>query len=377
MQKNKCIAITDGRLPSIKEIDILTDEEKSYLTDVLNQTRHAYSYDKTIHELFEAQASITPNNIAVVFENKRLTYKELNQKANQLAHYIKQQYQIKPDDLIVLCLGQTKQLLIAILGILKAGGAYVPIDPESPQDRIKYVLQDTRAKLIITDEVNESQINFDIKSIKKITTLVIDSKTVQNTVLSEQKLTNPKTDAKATNLAYVIYTSGTTGNPKGVMIEHKGVTSLVKNVDYITIEQSDSFIQLADIAFDAATFEIWGALLNGARLNLIEDKLEVFSDIEKFRQQLDGNKITIVWLTKTLFDQLYLQDNTLFKNLKYLLVGGEALDYRLISQLVNSKYRPKYIINGYGPTENTTFSCSLNISKKISNSAPQFQLVGH
>lgn len=148
------------------------------------------------------------------------------------------------------------------------------------------------------------------------------------------------------------------------MIEHRGVVSLVKNVDYIRVNPHDSFIQFSDPGFDAATFEIWTPLLNGAKLVIPENKIDLFGDIKSLRKTLTKNKVTVLWLTKSLFGYLFTADESIFESIKYLLVGGEALNKPLISRLVNSNDAPKNVINGYGPTENTTFSCTLNITKE-------------
>lgn len=192
--------------------------------------------------------------------------------------------------------------------------------------------------------------------------IVINAPSTQQKLSSQQK-TDPAHNIASDNLANIIYTSGSTGKPKGVMVTHRGVVSLVKNVDYINICPSDTFIQFADIAFDAATFEIWGPLLNGAKLYIPHNPMHLLADTKALNKTLVENAISILWLTKSLFDQLFLSDQGIFKSIKYLLIGGEALNKKLLSKLVNSSYAPQNIINGYGPTENTTFSCTLNIKK--------------
>ncbi|WP_260511758.1 AMP-binding protein [Coxiella burnetii] len=149
----------------------------------------------------------------------------------------------------------------------------------------------------------------------------------------------------ADHLAYVIYTSGTTGDPKGVMIEHKSVISLVKENGFLNIQANDVLLQLASPIFDAAIFEIWGALLNGAKLILPKGKLDILNSIDQFKKFLTKNKISILWLTKTLFDNLYQLDNTLFNSIRYLLIGGESLAPSLIQKLCSQKLRPQYILD--------------------------------
>lgn len=329
-----------------------------------NNTYQAYPQDKTIHQLFEEQVERTPDNIALVYENVRLNYRELNNRSNQLAHYIKNKYNIQSDDLIALLLNRSEYMLIAILAVLKSGGAYVPIDPKYPNNRVEYILDDTQAKLVLT---NYKHCNDNIGNTYRlqhpITFLSIDDKELQANLADVQK-TNLKQNSRTSNLAYVIYTSGTTGTPKGVMIEHGNVVSLVVGSNFIKITSNDHILQLADLSFDASTFEIWGTFLNGAVLYLPVNILELVADTNLLEVMIIKNQISILWLTKTLFDQIYLKNNKIFNKLNYLLIGGEILNYSLVQRLVNSKYRPNHLINGYGPTENTTFSSTFAITAK-------------
>jgi amino acid adenylation domain-containing protein/non-ribosomal peptide synthase protein (TIGR01720 family) len=356
-EQGKEIKITDLRYISEKQYELLIN--------TWNATDKEYPSEKTIHELFEEQVERTPDNIALVYEDVKLTYKELNARSNQLANYLRQTYDIKPDDLIALCLDRSEQMLIAILAVLKSGGAYVPMDPSYPDDRVAYLLADINAKVLLANGIYQARLEKVNQAIGKeeIGIVAVDGKEILEELLV-QPATNPMTATTSTSLAYVIYTSGTTGNPKGVMIEHKGVVSLVKGVDYVHIGTNDCFIQLADIAFDAATFEIWGGLLNGARLFIPSDRTSLFADMSLFKHTIITNGISVLWLTKALFDQLFLLDQSVFKEIKYLLVGGEALNQELMLRLINSASAPQNVINGYGPTENTTFSCSFNLSKE-------------
>ncbi len=348
----------------ISEYQILTTEEYNKIVYEWNKTERSYSTNKIIPQLFEEQVEKTPDNIAIIYEEVKLTYNELNQRANQLAHYLRKSYQIQGDELCVLCLERSEYMLIAILGVLKAGGAYVPIDPGYPKDRISYILEDTQAKVVLTNKMYEDRLtNIHINSVNPtamIKILAIDNPALQSKI-NQELVGNLVVSITSQNLAYVIYTSGTTGKPKGVMIEHRGVVSLVKNIGYVIVSTEDSIMQLADMAFDAATFEIYTALLNGAKLFIPNHKIDLTADVKKMQNYIIDNKISILWLTTTLFEQLYIQLEDIFSSLTYLLVGGEALRYKIVNKLANSVYKPKNFINGYGPTENTTFSCSYNI----------------
>ncbi|MCB1712028.1 MAG: amino acid adenylation domain-containing protein, partial [Candidatus Riesia sp.] len=348
----------------------LSTQEQHKLLINYNNTQAPFPHNKTIQQLFEEQAERTPDNVAIIYNNIRLTYKELNERANRLASYLITNHSITPDTLIPLLLDRSEHMIISILAVLKAGGAYVPMDPDYPDERINYILEDTGSRIIITNKKYEERLQEIIQTDtdqQKISIVSVDDANSASNLphlLSKDQTANPAIkDLSSTNLAYVIYTSGTTGKPKGVMIEHRGVVSLVKEVDYIKVNNQDTSIQLADTAFDAAIFEIWISLLNGGKLFIPHNTMVLFTDTGLFKEVLVKEDISILWLTKTLFDQLFLIDTTLFKDIKYLLVGGEALNKKLIKTLRDSDDAPQNILNGYGPTENTTFSCTFNISK--------------
>ncbi|MFO0318858.1 MAG: amino acid adenylation domain-containing protein, partial [Neisseriaceae bacterium] len=358
------LAKNNTKLISVKELTLLNSELYKKIIYDWNDTNREYPSNITIESLFAKQVLKTPDKIAVVYKNRQLTYQKLNQKANQLASYIRTLQQINPDNLIALCLDRSDYMLISTLAILKSGSAYVPIDPNYPDDRISYILEDTKTELILTNELYCDK----LLSLIKVKSLMVNVISIDNDSLlahlNDLPDINLTTNTNSNNLAYVIYTSGSTGKPKGVMIEHRNVVSLVKNVDYVKISANDCILQLASIAFDATTFEIWGSLLNGAKIYCPSDALKLVSDLELFEKVLIEHNVSILWLTKILFDQLYLQDNTIFSSLKYLLIGGEALNYNIVYDLVHSNYKPQHLINGYGPTENTTFSCTFEISSK-------------
>jgi amino acid adenylation domain-containing protein/thioester reductase-like protein len=354
---NKLLSDPAGPLATT---DLTFLEERNQLLYAFNDTCCFYPKDKMIHQLFEEQAEKTPDSIVLIYENHRLTYSELNHRANQLAHYLINQYQIKPDDLIVLFLDRNIDMLIAMLAILKAGGAYVSLNLNSHNERTKYILEESKSRIVITNYQIQDKINQFANPFDQISYIAIDHGEIR-VKLEQQLTTNVITRATSANLAHVIYTSGTTGLPKGVMIEHRNVVSLVKNVTYFHANELDTFALFSDVTFDAATFEIWGALLNGAKLFIPSNSLELLSNTERFKEILAENQITILWLTKTLFDQLFYSDESIFSKLNYLLVGGESLNKCLIYKLSASRHKPVNLINGYGPTENTTFSCTYNI----------------
>ena len=338
------------------QIRLLSPEEYQQIIYAWNQTDREYPRDKTIHQLFAEQVKRTPDKTAVVFEDKSLSYRELDQKSNQLARYIRAVYQqqtkteLVANTLIAICVERSLDMIIGILGILKAGAAYVPIDPHYPEERIHYILQETLAPIILTE--NHLQNKLALTKKHELTQII----TLDTVPYLNQDAIKLPDFVDAEHLVYVIYTSGTTGHPKGVMIEHHSVVSLVKNNGFLDIGEEEVFLQLSSPVFDAATFEIWGALMNGSTLIIPPSGLNILNNVDKFKFYIENHRVSILWLTKTLFDALFSIEKDIFNHLKCLLVGGEALNSELINLLCSRSTKPRYILNGYGPTEATTFS---------------------
>ncbi|NQU32406.1 MAG: amino acid adenylation domain-containing protein, partial [Bacteroidetes bacterium] len=355
----------------LSEFSLLTETEYQQIIIDWNKTGAStgpatwYPEVKTIYQLFEEQVLKTPDNIAVVFpstgaaQDRQLTYAELNAKANQLARYLQSQTTIKPDTLIAICLDRCLEMIIGILGIMKAGGAYVPIDPEYPAERISYILDDTVTALVLT----RSRFVERLQGITIINLIELDSNCYQDRESTPLPIQN-----KPTDLAYVMYTSGTTGKPKGVMNSHGNIISLVIN-DFIKVTDKDSFAFLSSPVFDASVFEIWMSLCYGAKLVIPADTKELVATANNFISFLDKNSINIIWLTKTLFNTIFSNNQSVFKNIKYLLIGGEALDVDIINSLIATEDKPQNILNGYGPTESTTFATTYLIADIIKSSS--------
>ena len=350
----------------VTALPLMTEVEREQILVEWNNTKTDYPNDKCIHQLFEEQVEKNPNAIAVVFEEQKLTYSQLNSKANQLAHYL-QKLGVVPETLVGICVERSVEMVVGILAILKAGGAYVPLDPNYPTSRLNYMVEDAQLSMILTQEKWQHHL----------------SKTAAQVICLEPDI--PKT-ASAENLtvsisitsehqAYMMYTSGSTGLPKGVKIRHQGVVRLVKNTNYTNLTEGDIFLQLAPISFDAATLEIWGSLLNGGILVVMPPHKPSLGEIGAAVRE---NQITTLWLSAGLFQLMIEEELENLKSLKQLLAGGDVLSVTHVQKVVEKLPGCK-LINGYGPTENTTFTCcfavkadsnlekSVPIGKPISN----------
>ena len=328
----------------LQDLKWLSGKELVYLTTTLNETFSDYPRNQTIATLLEEQAERHPERIAVSFRDQQLSYRQLNNLANALAWRLREEYAIQANSLVGVMLDRSEQMVLAILAILKAGGAYVPIDPGYPRERINYLLEDTQCRVVLTQHQHQTLAG-------ETPVLLIDR---QDKTITETPPNNPPTVNAPSDLAYVIYTSGTTGKPKGVMVPQRGVVRLVKNTNYIQLDETHKILQTGPLAFDASTFEIWGALLNGGSVHITAEN--ELLDIPGLKQTLLDKAITTMWLTSSLCNQLIEHDISLFQTLRYLLVGGERLSPPHIKRL-HETYAEIQLINGYGPTENTTFTC--------------------
>ncbi|MEH2068924.1 MAG: amino acid adenylation domain-containing protein [Nostoc sp.] len=336
----------------VEELSLLTQSERHQLLVEWNDTQTNYPQDKCIHQLFEEQVQHNPNAVAVVFGNQQLTYQQLNAQANQLAHYLRS-LGVTADTLVGICVERSLLMVVGILGILKAGGAYVPLDPEYPQERLSFILEDTQLSVILTQEKLVSKLGDRLRrgfADRKVDVICLDSNW---DIISQQTQQNSTTSSKAQDLAYVMYTSGSTGQPKGVSIVHRSVVRLVKETNYVSISAQDVIAQASNYAFDAATFEIWGALLNGARLVGVSKELAILP--KDFAAFIKAQTISVLFLTTALFNQIAQEVPSAFNSLRHLLFGGEAVDPKWVKEVLKNG-APQRLLHVYGPTENTTFS---------------------
>ena len=341
------------------KLPLLSDAEEHQLLVRWNQTKTDYPDDQCIHQLFESQVLCTPHAVAVVFEDEQLTYWELNARANQLAHYL-QLHGVRQHALVGICMERSVDLLIGILAILKVGGVYVPLDPSYPRERLAFMLSDAQVQVLLTQQhLNEG--------LPEHGAQVVCLDTDWNAIcgLSQD---NPKSGVFATDCSYVIYTSGSTGLPKGVRIRHRGVVRLVKQTNYVRLSLDETFLQLAAFSFDAATFEIWGCLLNGGRLVVMSGNRPSLMELGQTIRQY---QVTTLWLTAGLFHQMVDQRIEDLKSVRQLLAGGDVLSVAMVEKVLR-QLKNCQLINGYGPTENTTFTCCYSVTQlaSLGNSVP-------
>ncbi|MFB2837779.1 amino acid adenylation domain-containing protein [Floridanema evergladense] len=304
-----------------------------------NQTQTNYPLNQTFVDLFEQQVEQNPDRIALVFESQSLTYQQLNQKANQVAHYLINHHQIQPDTLIAICVERSFEMIIGILAILKSGGAYLPIDPDYPQERIQFMLEDSATSLLLTQSYIKDKLP--LNTLKKSCKVIC----LEPETFDFQSITNPPTRSKPENLAYLIYTSGSTGQPKGVAIEHRGLTNFVLAWAHNFQLQSHSrCLQLASLSFDMSLGEIAPTLITGACLYL--SKKETLLHSQSLLNFIAKSKISHIIIPPSILSVL---PQTALPDLQSIVVGGEVCSAELVTKWADGRQ----FYNGYGPTETT------------------------
>ncbi len=317
--------------------------------------------NKTVIELFAQQVQSNPNKIALKHNDEILTYTQLDKKSSRLAQHLRQQYSLfygkplAPDTIIGFCFARGINPIISALAIVKAGGAYLPIDPAYPSERVAYMLTNSSAAILLSDEKTLAKLPA-VKQ-QQLPTIQLDQDWTEISNPSHHQL---EVINKSSDLIYVMYTSGSTGKPKGVMVEQHSVIRVVKDTNFVQVRHDDKIAQVTNLAFDPTTFEIWGALLNGLELHIFD--LESVLDTQLFARKLENDSITIMILATGIFNLHATCNPAAFKHMRYLMVGGEALSPQLAYQVLNCPQgKPQHLLDVYGPTEATLFTSTYDV----------------
>ncbi|MDJ0508497.1 MAG: amino acid adenylation domain-containing protein, partial [Crocosphaera sp.] len=350
-------SVVDAPQQRISKLALLTADEKNKILHKWNEKQINYNQNKCIHQLFEEQVKKNPDQIAVIFENEQLTYKELNQKANQLANYL-QTLGVDSGEFIGLFLEASLARIIGLLGILKAGGVYLPLDPTYPQERLKFMMEDSHISILLTQEYLNSKLS--IKSLK-IINLDTDWEKIEAESFAEVE-----SNITEENLAYIIYTSGSTGIPKGVLINHQALSYHCQNmIAHYKLNLSDRVLQFASFSFDVSLEQILPTLAVGATLILVDAKSLTPFDLNKTITNFGLTVVNFppVYLTQWL---QFLEDDNFSDSsnqLRLVISGGESLPLNTVKKWYQSPLKDITLLNAYGPTETTITAITFEVPK--------------
>ena len=342
-----------------KDIEIVTPEEKYQILNVFNDTHTEYPRDKTIVDLFEEQVEKTPDNIAVVCGEEKITYKELNEKANSLARYLLK-HGAKSNTTVGVLINRSLEMIIGILAIVKSGATYIPIDVSYPEKRIKYILENSHAEILLTNKKSEKL------SLNKCKKIIVD---FEGEKFKNEPKSNLNKEIKGEDNLYIIYTSGSTGNPKGVVVTHRNMQNFVyamgRNIDF---NSNKTMISVTTISFDIFALELYCSLLNGMKLVVANEEEQINSKLLK--TVCIKNNVSIIQTTPSRITALIEDEESIdyFKNFTEVLVGGEGFPKALLERL--KKITKAKIYNMYGPTETTVWSTMKKIDNKITIGKP-------
>ena len=338
---------------TLNEIEIVTPDEKKKILYDFNNTSADYPRDKTITQLFEEQVEKTPDNIAVVFEDQKLTYRELNQRANSLASYLRSQ-KIGRNDIVGIMVNRSLEMIISILAVLKSGACYIPIDPEYPQDRIEYMLNNSNAKLLLTFKRLENKVTFDNKLFVELDNELYNS--------NKDNLININ---EPDDLAYIIYTSGSTGKPKGVMLKHSNINNFIQGMcNVVDFNSEKTIVSVTTISFDIFVLESLLPLQRGLKVVVATENEQ--NDIRLFNALCLKNNVNIIQTTPSRFQVLISNLNELdyLEGITDILVGGESFPKMLLGKLHQLTHANIYDV--YGPTETAVWSTVKNLTNESS-----------
>ncbi|QDQ02379.1 amino acid adenylation domain-containing protein [Lysinibacillus fusiformis] len=339
----------------ISDLNIVNKEESQMLLHTFNETKMDFPKERTLQELFEEQVQLKSEHIAVKLGEKQVTYRELNKRSNQLARYLRMNG-VGPNQIVGMLVERSVEMIIGIMSTLKAGGAYLPIDPEYPDSRVKDILIDSGTSWILTS-----------KRLAKKFELILNETSIHIITLDELEPMIEAMDSsnlvimnKSSDLAHVMYTSGSTGKPKGNLITHSNVSRTVKNSNYLDVTAEDVILQVSNYAFDGSTFDIHGALINGAKLVLI-NKTTIL-DMSKLSNVIKGEKVTKLLITTALFNTLVDININCFEHVKKILFGGERVSIKHVRKALDYLGENK-LIHMYGPAESTVFATYYVVNK--------------
>ncbi|MBF0229491.1 MAG: amino acid adenylation domain-containing protein [Desulfamplus sp.] len=375
----------------ISHLEIMTSEEKEKVLFGFNKREVFYPKDKTVTELVEEHAARYPDDPAVAFEEKVLSYQELNNLSNILAHKLIKDFDIKNEQVVPILMEKSHWVIAAMLGILKSGAAYLPVNLSNPPDRIKFILQDAGCKVLLSDK---NAISDKLAGLDDICT-VIDVPAFFSGFANNQfsptpaplpngegdnyslplgrvgegqnNIANPKVTRKSSDLGFVIYTSGSTGLPKGTLLEHRQMLRLIYKPDGVILKRGGRMSQTTAFSFDVHVFEIWGGLINGCCVCVPPEAAIV--EAPRMKSYIQGHKLQTMWLTTSLFNQFVEADITMLEGVEQLIVGGEKLSTPHINR-VKKRFPTMRVFDGYGPTENSVFTTLFEIEKFYTNEIP-------
>jgi amino acid adenylation domain-containing protein len=337
---------------NISQISLLSAEEEQELILLENHQNPENINYQCLHVLFEEQVQKTPDLIAVVYQQEHLTYQQLNNRANQLANYLKS-LEVKPETRVGICVERSPEMVIGILAILKAGGTYVPLDPAYPTERLALMLEDVQTPILLTQTHLQNSLPLNQQIVVNLDT--------DWEIIAQYPEDNLPCEVTPENLAYIIYTSGSTGTPKGTEVPHRSFIGFMFGVDYIHLDENQIWLQHSSISWDGLTLEMWPPLLYGGRCVLYPEKIPT---AEQLTQIIQEQKVNTLWLTSALFNLIIDTIPQGLLGIKQLLIGGESLSINHVRRALELLPETK-IINGYGPSECTVFTCCYPIPQKL------------
>jgi amino acid adenylation domain-containing protein len=349
---------------AVSRLPLMSDGERRIVVETWNATTTAYPRDAFVNELFAAEAVRRPDAIAVECAGSAITYAALAAQANELARHLAS-LGVREGDRVALCAERSVALVVGMLGILEAGATYVPLEPGYPADRLGFMLADADARVILVQRPLSSVLDAVVNAVsyqaavagEQPRVVYLDDQgrldAMESSRAADAPIASNATRDAGQRAAYVMYTSGSTGKPKGVVVPHRAIVRLVRDTNFITLSEDDVMLGFAPSAFDASTLELWGALLNGGRLVFAPPGLP---DLSSLGELVERSGVTTLWLTAALFQQVVDAGLERYHSVRHLLAGGDVLSVphvrRALAALPDCR-----LINGYGPTENTTFTC--------------------